>query len=454
MEREKKRLQIYRRLIGNNPALLSAIDQIVSENADLPQDELLYLHTMAPVIMEFAEWVLQQAVRHGKERLYFLARDAYPVYLAAQRLSAARKLHIDCRYLKVSRYALRMGEYRLLGDRCTDRICIGGIRVTLRKILARAGLEELTETIARRLGMTGEEDRVLSYREITELNPRLRSCDIFQREIKRVSDSAFPMVMGYLKQEGLLNRVPYGLVDSGWVGTLQQTMENLLRTERSNLRLEGYYFGLYELPGNADPENYHSFYFSPQNGLQRKITFSNCLFETLCSAPHGMTVAYKLSEQGEYIAAEDGKGLNSEFIERYCELIDRFAEIYSRKSMFSADKSLTEAILKTLMGTPQLWEVKAFGTLLFCDDVLERTIQQVAAPLTDSEIRQQHFLSKMAIMLGLKKGEIHESAWIEGSIIRCGKSVKKNLKHARRYKTFVYVRKMVKNSIRSQLLQK
>ena len=98
-------------------------------------------------------------------------------------------------------------------------------------------------------------------------------------------------------------------------------------------------------------------------------------------------------------------------------------------------------LLKNIMATPSMEELKAYGEIKFSDDVLEGSIQKVAAELSDEEIKNQRFLNKALIMLGIKKGIIHESAWIEGSIVRNGKRVKSYLRHARMYKYFVYIKK-------------
>ena len=96
------------------------------------------------------------------------------------------------------------------------------------------------------------------------------------------------------------------------------------------------------------------------------------------------------------------------------------------------------------MGHPTEWEAEEFGGLLFSDDVLEGNLKKVAADLTQTEIRQQHFVNKALIMLGIKQGELHESAWIEGSIVKEGHHVRSNLWHAALYKYFVYIKKMMK----------
>ena len=53
---------------------------------------------------------------------------------------------------------------------------------------------------------------------------------------------------GYLEQEGLLDKEKSALVDSGWVGSMQKTLNMVLNKLGREETLTGYYWGLYELP--------------------------------------------------------------------------------------------------------------------------------------------------------------------------------------------------------------
>ena len=93
------------------------------------------------------------------------------------------------------------------------------------------------------------------------------------------------------------------------------------------------------------------------------------------------------------------------------------------------------------MAKPHREEVKFWGGFQFCDDVLEGQMQCVAADLSEQEIKRQWFVNKLLVIIGKKKEEIHESAWLEGSIVRVGTHVGKNLRHVRFYKYILYTRK-------------
>lgn len=436
------RFQLYKDILAEKPVYLRAVKQ-TEEELQLQTDTRLYLYAMVPALVEFVSWVLEEAVKSGKKRLYFLSRDGYQMYHIALRLLEIRKLPIECRYLHVSRYAMRVPEYHLNLQKCLDRICVGGIDITLEKVLKRAALttEEAVETIFD-IGWQDKYQEILNYRQIQELKQSLKQQERLFVYIERHSKEEYENAMGYLEQEGLLSESPYAIVDSGWVGTLQQSMQTLVSSKNPNIRMEGYYFGLYELPAEADVSGYHAYYFTPDRGLQRKAHFSNSLFETICSANEGMTTGYFNSE-GKYIPRLDmAENPNKEQMERNLAALEVFLSHYEETEA-QALELIVERLFDSLMSSPTEAEVEAYGDNLFSDDVLEGSLKKVAAELTEEQIRNQFFLNKLLILAGMKKATIHESAWIEGSIVKCGRQKRSNLRHARFYKYFVYFRKQI-----------
>lgn len=413
------------------------------------ESELPYNIIYMPVLIEFVTWVLKEALRSGKKRLYFLARDGYQMYLAAQKISKTLGWDIECRYLHVSRFAMRVPEYHLMGADCVDHICVGGIDVTVGRIMKRAGLEEVDASEY----LPGySRERILNYNEVMEIKEILRANEQFHARVYEISRQAYEPAIGYLRQEGLFDEVPYAFVDSGWVGTLQRTIARLVEKPE----VEGYYFGLYETPSYMRPEQYHGYYFTPKSHISRKVNFSNCLFEAIFTASEGMTIGYEETD-GRYVPVKDFvSNPNAETVTRNCVSLEKYMEVYLHlmqgdepsenieKHTYAESTRLVQRLLGEAMGNPTDWEVEWFGNLLFSDDVLEGNLKKVAAELSTEEIHMQRFVSKALIMLGLKKGELHESAWIEGSIRRNGVQVRSSLFHAKLYKYFVYLRKLMK----------
>jgi hypothetical protein len=436
----------------------------------------IYERVLAPTLYEFVVWVLQEALQSGTKRLYFLARDGYQMYLAARKLCKQYDLDIECRYLKVSRYAVRVPEYHLLGERCLERICVGGIDVTFEKIMQRAALtDKEAQEIAALAGYTENYRKVINYHEVMQLKDRLKKIPLLFHYIDSHSKEAYGTAIGYLTQEGLLEQIPYALVDSGWIGTIQQSIEHLLRQRQPDRKLEGYYFGLYEIPEGERRENYHSFYFTPWGEIKRKVHFSNSLFEAVFSAPEGMTLSYRTEGEKDkiiYVPVTDSReNLNRERISRYICWLEEFLQekkqslqqdskrweqlpeknCKCRNQFPQADSGYVEELLSPFMGNPTQFEAEAYGSLLFSDDVREDNNQKVSADFSEQEIKNHHLLNRLLIMTGVRKQVLHESAWIEGSIATCGtlneRGRVRNRWHAVFYKYIIYIRKWIKQNM-------
>lgn len=477
-EEYRKRLEYYKVCLQKNPRHMQAADNCMRRSDKMGTvlqsvRSEIFLHVWAPVITEFVEWVLEEAIKDGKKRLYFLARDGYMMYLLAKKLVEMRCLDLDIRYLKVSRSAIRRAEYCFLGREALDTLCSCGMDVSFEKIMKRANLtEEEALYIARLTGYEDNYKTALNSGQIYRLKSELSRIDPLFVYMQKHSADHYETTVAYLRQEGLFQEISYALVDSGWVGTLQLSLQRVLEHETGReIRLQGYYFGIYERPKGTTKGQYRAFYFRERH-IRRKIRFSNCLFETVFSAPEGMTCGYGMSGQKvskllgltgaddkKYEAIEnENKNPNAEVMKCFTELLMRYVSYYGvtgNDADLSGDEAagneenhkkrirFVECLLKPMMGSPTRLEAEAFGELLFCDDVLELQLQPVAAVWKEEELYKRRFFYRILIRMDLKSGTLPESAWAEGSITRLGKQVDKNMRQERLYKSFMYLRKAI-----------
>lgn len=406
---------------------------------------------LLPVLSDFIQWVIRSAAEEGVGRLYFLARDGYPMYLAAQMFLSRKVPQIECRYLFCSRFSLRVPCFHLKGRDALKEICLGGIDVTLRKVLHRAALteEEIVRT-AEGMGLSGELDRILSYQEVQRLIPRLEKAPGFLELLEQHSREAYQDTMEYLRQEGLLDPIPCAVVDSGWTGTVQQTLDLLRESGGCGKKLTGYYFGLYSLPKGSDFSGYHAYYFSPKGHIKRKVLFSNSLFEGIMSAPHGMTLGYRKEGETFKPVLKSQRNENQERILAFRDGLIPYMVHEERKlpkkiadwtRMDPKSQRRLFGRLARFMAYPTREEARVFGSLKFTDDVLENGEHQLAARLEEEDIKRNHALAKSLILLGIRKGPIRESAWMEGSIVQNGRRVRCHLRGNRRYKYLLYLKK-------------
>ena len=379
-----------------------------------------------------------------------MARDGYPMYLAARILTRDMEPKVECRYFYCSRFALRIPCFYIMErEEILDQICLGGIEVTLGKLLRRGGLtEEEVKNVAAHLGQENMLDGVIPYRELGKYRKMLEHTEMFWKYVFSHAKKSYENTAAYLIQEGMLDPVRFAMADSGWTGSMQKTLRKLLESLNYRGRLQGFYYGLYYIPENSDPGDYHAYYFEPDGNIRRKVYFSNCFFECVFSSPEGMCTGYKKTGERILPVKEDVQGNNRKIVQTVLNAVAgrALADAEELPSLMSGwhlpDAGEAQKKLARLMGKPDRTEAEIFGNMSFTDDVLDAG-QTLAAPLTEDEIRENRFFSRSLSMAGLKKAPVHESAWMEGSILLCGRHVQRHLLHNRLYKYALYYRKQI-----------
>lgn len=372
------------------------------------------------------------------------------MYQTAQIYVEKLGLDIECKYISCSRYSLRIPLYHLNMEDAMEYICRDSIDATLARILNRAALgpEEQAE-VARAIGEEGRENDPVPFARLEKIQRKLSACNVFIESVVRHSKEEMPKLEGYLRQEGFLDGMEDAIVDSGWVGSMQKTLNQILRSMGRTRALEGYYWGLYELPAGVERKYYHCYYFSPEGQLREKVNFNNNLFEAVFSAPHGMTLGYEKKKE-KFLPVYDALPLEHR---QYMEELENILMAYTKEAAghvqsleafdCSRARKILTKLLRLFMAHPSKEEAATFGKLGFCDDVLEYGDRQLAAVMSEKELRDNHVINKTLVMLGLRKDHIRESAWYEGSVIRCSQGKGRyHLMQYAMYKYLLYIRQM------------
>lgn len=436
--------EAYIAILARSPRLLRPAQEM--EEAREGALGLVSRCVLAPGLACFTEWLLRQAEENRIRRLYFLARDGCFFHAAARLLCRIRRLPLECRYLSCSRYSLRQPFYHLNREAALGHVCRGGAAVTLWGILGRAGLpEEERQPVLDKLGLPYSPKETVPHAALADIRRRLAACPLFLEGMDCHSRAALPGLEGYLRQEGLLDGVPDAVVDSGWTGTIQQTLGDVLGHMGRAARPRGYYWGLYELPAGVRREDYSAWYFSPEGPLREKVYFNNCLFEALFTAPHGMTLGYIPAPEGWAPRYGDMSVRRRAFVRREEEIllgyVRRLWERGEDTAEAGRDRETVAALMRAFMAAPSREEAAVFGALPFSDDVLEGKDQPLAAPLTGEELREGHALPKALAMAGLRQSGARESAWYEGSAVLHGRDVRRHLRQHALYQALRFARK-------------
>ena len=447
---QEERKRKYEAILQSNTEIYHNICRM---KKPVTAEELVSQYVLVPALTGFVLWLLDLALKQKTKRLYFLSRDGYFMYSAAKILCKEKNLPIECRYLYCSRYSLRVPMFHRNMEQAIEYICARGSGITPEKVFLRAGFEkqEITDILLH-VKLPFAFDQILSDSELSVLHGILENSQYFLRVLEKNSKKFFPSFCGYLKQEGLLDEIPIGIVDSGWVGSIQKTLSEGCTALGRKGKIEGYYWGLYDLPEDAEKARYHCYYFSPSNRLLAKTFFSNCLFETVFAAPHGMTVRYEKKEWYHPVLTEYSSQRNlltknlGDLLDCYIRvLLKNFTVKNMGKEAENARKT-TGKLFKLFMCSPTKEEAVYFGSFIFDEDVTDRQDKKLAYPLTGKELLSNHLWFQL--LLSLRNRPLQESGWYEGSTVLYGKWTV-----FYRYCYFVtrflrFLRKQIKNKIR------
>ena len=358
-------------------ALSTAPHEEITMHSDMNQ--VSFSH-MGQALLDYVCWILHEAQKKGISRLYFLARDGYLLYKIADRICKKASVPIECKYLYCSRMALRLPSYHLIGDEAYDVLLLGCYHPTPHSLLARLNLDlSQRKAIYNALGCPDlQEDRELTNNEFLYFTEQLRKCPYYQMNMQQKSKEAYPSTIGYLKQEGLLDQSQIAIVDSGWSGSIQRSLRQLLESAGFHGSMVGFYFGIFRFQRRepADGE-YHCWYFSPSANMLNQLLFSNNVFECLLSAPHGMTLGYRKdgTEYSPILKKGPSEGmlrlihLQQSEILKYIE--PRINDINIERFDIKTAKRRTEHAVRRLMAYPTRTEAQFFGQFLFSDDITE-----------------------------------------------------------------------------------
>jgi hypothetical protein len=369
-----------------------------------------------PALGAFTQWTLGRALEEGISRLYFLARDGWFPCRLAQRLTAAWDLPVECRYLYGSRQAWRLSLYREDHSLALDQLCGKGMAQTPEGILRRAGLiPEEQLIVLGELGISGKE--FLLPKGLKELKEKLKNCPSFWFFLDAHSLWALPELEGYFRQEGLLDPVPWAVVDSGWMGSTQETLSQLLEVLGAARETMGFYAGLYRGPRSG---KWDCFFFRPGKDLPVQAGMEPSFFEGVFTAPQGMTLGYRRESEAVVPVLGEAPPLGEGAIflgEAFRAMGEELAATSRPRDL--CRRALDErprawALLHQVMTRPAREEAKVLGALPF--SAWEEEASPLATFLTQEELNRNRLAARL--LLGKPS---RESFWLPGTSALYGK---------------------------------
>jgi FMN phosphatase YigB (HAD superfamily) len=415
-------------------ARLDGLDAATSAEASSRHDAIWRIGTgvAGPVLTAFTLWVLQRAAALGVRRLYFLARDGQILYRIAQTLEAQRRYGIELRYLYASRQAWHPPAIVSLDESDFDWLfdaTAGG--PTLNQIAARLTVPRdlLALACAACTGAPMDPDAPLQPADIARLKQALASAPLRAIVLER-SAAVREEALGYLRQEGLFEQVPYALVDIGWNGRLQRSLGKMLATagDRPTPGTLGFYFGLWQKSRACAEDRMEGFFHDPdRHNARRRPLCNGPLLEQFTEADHGTTLGYGrldtqwqpvLKEARNTVAIEWGLEIQHAAILAFARQVQ--AHFLPRVTDIPKDllESLPESLLDEFLFRPDLAEADAYGSF-------EKTGAQEHGDQAELAPRIGALVAMRLALLG--QGRFGRAGdprvlWLPGSLTRSGLS--------------------------------
>lgn len=342
---------------------------------------------VGPILYCYAEWIVNQAVKKGIRRLYFIARDGYLVKSIVETIVNRKNVDIATHYIYGSRKAWRMASlseehYNLYQLVFWSHI----MRIRTLADLAAILHITITELYPFLPGMFAEqkEDGAITCQELEYITRKLASDERFKKyHLEKLKDER-ELARRYLVQEIDIYDKNFAFVDVSGGGLTQGCLKELLRDS-------------YQKP-------IRTFFFRMDriNLIEGSITdvFMPCYLENsltiemICRAPHGQTAGYK-AEQGRIVpqleavnekllAGHDFAGYEKGILD----FTSRMQETADRCGIAVGSMKTVLDYMKYIMEEPSKEILEYFGSMPSNESGRGREVLEYAPRLSKEEIKQ------------------------------------------------------------------
>lgn len=350
---------------------------------------------VGPFLVAYIAWVLRRATVLGVDRLYFVSRDGQIMLDVAKRLAPAMDFPGQLRYLYGSRQAWHLPAITSIGphelswifekadfvsvESILDRLCIAPREIE--PSLTAAGIPARDW----RQALTPERQRIL--------HDLLASRSVLSQMVLDKAASARATVQQYLEQEELLSKGSSAIVDIGWRGRLQRSLDRIIKAGGGSPP-RGFYVGLQRDSPRSEADRYEAFMFdSPQAGGWGLVPPGAAFVtEMFCQATHGLVTGYQAAGQriiptmNEKATPERvawGVNLVHEVVRRYVDNVFHDADLLQSSQCMK--QSLYD-LFTEFWDRPTSAEVARWGTFPYETTQTGDRQQQIAQPLSVADV--------------------------------------------------------------------
>ena len=379
---------------------------------------------VAPVLLSFTLWILNEAKKKGLKKLYFIARDGQVLLEIARKVQKHIEIDMELRYLYGSRQAWVLACTDGISEEQLDFLFLKTPYLSLRLLSERTGLN--MNDIRKEFRSNYGKD-ILPEEELNDQDERRLRALFAQEPIRsalvEVIREQNSRVKAYFRQEGLFAEMPFGIVDLGWKGSMQDALERILGYAHGpdNPELVGFYFGVTKTAGERLNKNRKlGFCFSPDDPHSVLLVEETLyLLETFTAADHGLTLSYDFQGETQKWQPRLKEDKNTDALQwglqSLREGIDSFIESFPPAYLndigsmdMNLQRKIAASLLRIIVYDPTIEEAAAVGEYRLKRDPNESFFIRLAEPFKFSEV----------LKYAPQHRKRHLNVWYKGSDMR------------------------------------
>jgi len=367
----------------------------------------------APVLTAYVLWVLGEAQSRGLRRLCFASRDGQVLLALAEAVAPRLGLDLELQYLYGGRQAWCLPG--LVGwaegsDELPGWVVEEAGVATAAGVLARVGVEP--ESVVSELTRAGVPPdrwhRSLGPAGVVRIKGALEEPG-GRRQIGLAATRSAASLTDYLRQQGLVDATPWGVVDLGWraraTGALADVVDGA-----GGARPSEFYLGLRAGSVSSYARRSAWLFESPgRDDLVRDLPRVETLLEAFAAGDHGVVLGYQRDHDGRMapvLQRPDNPAVEAWGLDTMRGAVARFAEALLVDDVLVdpwADlRRVAGALLRELWAAPTAGEAAAWGAFPYEDDPRGVQVRLLASPLG------------LSTMPGLLRGSTPRSHWRVG----------------------------------------
>lgn len=242
----------------------------------------------------FMVWLLDQVQNEKLEHIYFLARDGYILEKVCELFEEKTGLKLHHSYLYASRRVYNFPMITAMDESAFYFLLASGREeLNVADFLLRIGFDANTyrDQIAQ-VGFSGADQIVSSKADFD----RMRALFVMiEQDIIEKAASERQLLRDYLAQEGLWDTKRVAVVDVGWNGTMQKSLNKLIALLGEKVALYGYYFGVFDTATVDHAYGYIVQHNKPHHNMLF-ILEGIWMIEFMLFAPHGSVIGFERQE--------------------------------------------------------------------------------------------------------------------------------------------------------------